>query len=382
VESLTYLGHTGPMEFHFFVIINPGFEELALSEMLSKCAPLEHHMIKGGIEVKADLNWMIKAHTWLKIPTRILLRIESFKVKDFPKLHQKFSRINWNTYLSHPHPKFEITASKSRLFHTDRIQETCESALADAFVRQPLKKDWEKFDYPPQTLFLRMADDILTVSLDLTGDPLYKRGLQKIKGDAPLRETIASALLCDLFQNQTTPVTLIDPMCGSGTFLFEAKTFHEALHLRKFSFEYAPFFKGKSIKTDSMSSTPFPIKELLGFEINEELISLYKDSTNIHFSHLDSLEKSLPSKEKPIFIICNPPYGERLKIKGSRGLFLKEALDKFLNEDAPDRMGWLVPSDFDDLFQSVKNYRTLSKRKFRNGGMAVTFWVWEKQKEI
>jgi len=378
VESLTYLRHTGPMEFYFFLIINPGFEELALEEMLSKCAPLEQKVIKGGIEVKADLDWMINAHTRLKIPTRILLRLESFKVKDFPKLHQKFSRINWNSYLSHPNPKFEITASKSRLFHTDRIQETCESALAEAFVRQPLKKDWEKFDYPPQTLFLRFADDLLTISLDLTGDPLYKRGMQTIKGDAPLRETIASALLVELFQKQTTPVTLIDPMCGSGTFLFEAKSYHEPLHLRKFAFEYAPFFKGKLIKKDSIPSSPFPVQEFVGFDINEELISRYKDTTSIHFSYLDSLKNPLPLKEKPIFMICNPPYGERLKIKGSRGLFLKEALDKFLKEDAPDRMGWLVPSDFDDLFQSIKNYRLLSKRKFRNGGMAVTFWVWEK----
>src|SRR5690606_21817544 len=134
--------------------------------------------------------------------------------------------------------------AKSRLMHTGRIEETVKAALKEALKRQPLNRDWEKKNYPPQTFYIRLVDDHLTLSLDLTGDPLYKRGLQVIKGEAPLRENFAAAFVMELCQDLEGTYTLVDPMCGSGTLLTEGLTFHRPLHLRPFAFETAPFFKG------------------------------------------------------------------------------------------------------------------------------------------
>ena len=369
------------VNYQLFLVIPPGLEDLALKEVELKCPVLEVISHKGGLELSADLDWIVKAHTKLKIPTRILLRLTTFKVRDFPKLYQKFSNFKWNDYLSHPEPEFEITCAKSRLIHTGRIEETVKKALGEAMRRQPLGKDWEKKHYSPQTFYIRIVDDELTLSLDLSGDPLYKRGLQTIKGEAPIRENFAAAFAFEILNNLEVPITLIDPMCGSGTLLTEALTFYEPLHLRKFRFEEAPFFKGRLIRLEK-SERFLPIKNALGFDVNGELLqkvnAVLDSKLNIKFTKADSLAEKLAEEDS--VILCNPPYGERLQIEGKRGSFLKEAWLKFMEVDKPLRFGWVLPSDMDDLFAKPHGYKVKTKRHLKNGGMAVTFWIWERTK--
>ena len=355
-----------------FMIVTPGLEDLALRELELKCPTEVKSKIKGGIEVTADIDWIIAAHTSSKIPTRILLRVTEFKVRDFPKLHQKFENFKWNTILSHPHPQFEISCSKSRLMHSGRIEETVQSALNKALIKQPLNRDWEKKNYPPQTFYIRLHDDLLTLSLDLTGEPLYKRGLQKIKGEAPIRENLAAAFLFELLGDLKQDVHLVDPMCGSGTFLTEALNFHRPLHLRPFAFETAPFFKGKHFQMPN-ETAPLKVKSVRGFDLNKELVEKIE---GLNLEVKDSLTEKLTSDPQTVMIV-NPPYGERIQIKGKRGSFLKNAWEKFLTIDQPMRFAWILPSDMDDLFKASAPYELLAKRHLKNGGISVTFWIWE-----
>lgn len=367
------------VSYQLFLIIPPGLEDLALKEVELKCPVSSIEVHKGGLELTASLDWIVRAHTTLKIPTRILMRLTSFKVRDFPKLYQKFVNFKWNQYLSHPEPTWEISCSKSRLNHTGRIEDTVNSALQEAMKKQPLGKDWEKKNYSPQTFYIRLVDDELTLSLDLTGEALYKRGLQKIKGEAPIRENFAAAFAFEILHDLKTPVTLIDPMCGSATLLTEALTFHRPLHLRNFAFEEAPFFKGKLVRLEN-EIEPLPSVKAIGFDINSELIKKVSFELNstlpLTLKAQDSLTEKLTDDES--VILCNPPYGERIKIEGKRGSFLKEAWGKFMSVDKPKRFGWVLPSDMDDLFSRPKNYRLINKRHLKNGGMAVTFWIWER----
>ena len=366
--------------YQFFLIILPGLEDLAHQELMEKCPIKEVEVSKGGISVMASLDWMTEAHLNLKIPTRILMRLEEFKVRDFPKLYQKFLHINWSRYLSHPQPNWEISCTQSRLNHTGRIEETVTDALKSAMIRQPLSRDWEKKNYPPQTFYIRLVDDLLTLSLDLTGLPLYKRNLQQLKGDAPLRENIASALVYELCKDLKEDVLLVDPMCGSGTFLTEALPFYTPLHLRSFAFESAPFFKGKMLKKTKSIEAHGLVTKALGFDLNEELLLKVGEEVKelpLELKTQDSVKAPITS-EVPMIMICNPPYGERIQISGKRGVFLKEAWEKFLQTDKPLRFGWLLPKDMDDLFSKPKGYRELTRRSFRNGGLAVTYWIWER----
>lgn len=364
------------MQYRLFLIIPPGLEELAREEVESKCPVSEMTLVKGGIELIADLDWIVKAHCLLKVPTRILMRIKEFKVRDFPKLYQKFSSFKWNEVLSHPEPSFEISCAKSRLMHTGRIEETIKDALNEAMKRQPLGLDWQKKNYPPQTFYVRIVDDNLVLSLDLTGEPLYKRGYQKIKGEAPIRENFASAFLMDLFRGLHQEVVLVDPMCGSATFLTEALNFNNPLHFRKFAFETAPFFKGKMVRLPLVTKK-LPVKKVIGFDLNADLIEKVKAESDLDLRVQNSLEGKIDLGEDFV-MICNPPYGERIKIQGKRGSFLKDACEKFLTVDKPLRFGWVLPSDMDDLFSKADGYRLLHKKHLKNGGLAVTYWVWER----
>lgn len=360
-----------------YLIIPPGLEELAIKEIALKLPVEKMQVGKGGIELEVDMDWIVKAHLLLKLPTRMLLRITEFKVRDFPKLYQKMLNFKWNEYLSHPEPQFEITATKSRMNHTGRLEETIREALSKALIRQPLSLDWQKKNFPSQTFYVRLFDDVLTLSLDLTGEPLYKRGLQKLKGEAPLRENLAAAFILEMFEDVKDEVTLVDPMCGSGTFLTEALHFYSPLHLRPFAFETAPFFKGQLVKKIAAENS-LPIKEAIGLDINQDLISkVYQELKHpkLKLQSADSLKTSLPQNS---FIICNPPYGERIKVDGKRGSFLKSSWEKFIQQDRPLRFGWLLPSDMDDLFPTPTGYQLKSKRHLKNGGLAVTFWFWQR----
>ena len=369
------------VSYQLFLVISPGLEDLALKEVESKCPISPIVTVKGGLELHATLDWISAAHTNLKIPTRILMRLAHFKVRDFPKLYQKFANFKWNQYLSHPEPAWEISCSKSRLNHTGRIEETVTKALAEAMRKQPLGKDWINKAYSPQTFYIRLVDDDLTLSLDLSGEALYKRGLQKIKGEAPIRENFAAAFAFELLHDLEKPILLIDPMCGSGTLLTEALTFFTPLHLRKFSFEEAPFFKGKLVKAPPAEKS-LPISRSWGFDLNGELLQKVVHelgkSLNLTLTNKDSLLEKLASEDS--VMLCNPPYGERIVIQGKRGSFLKAAWEKFLKVDRPLRFGWVIPSDMDDLFKAPEGYSLKSKRHIKNGGLAVTFWIWERKK--
>ncbi len=364
----------------FFIIVPPGLEALALKEIDLKCPVTNPTIIKGGIELTADLPWMETAHLNLKIPTRILLRITEFKVRDFPKLYAKVAGFSWNRYLSHPEPTWEIKCARSRLGHTGRIEETLKEGLAEAMRKQPLSRDFEKKSFPPQTFYVRIIDDLLTLSLDVTGESLYKRGLQKIKGEAPLRENFAAAFLSELFSGIDREVTLVDPMCGSGTFLTEALTYHRPLHLRPFAFESAPFYKGRLVRKVQLDLPPFPIKEAVGFDVNEELLAKVAPEVRelpVSLKFADTTKTRI-SVDGEMVMICNPPYGERIKIDGKKGSFLRAAWEKYLTVDAPLRFAWVLPKDMADLFSDPEGYRLRSKIDLRNGGLAVTFFVWER----
>jgi len=354
-----------------FIVIPPGLEDLAQKEIQEKCPLNNYEVIKGGILAEVDHQWIFNAHYLLKIPTRLLLRITEFKVRDFPKLASKLSALHWNDFLSHPEPLFQVTTSQSRLMHTGRIEEVFRDILAKQLTKQPLSLDWQKKKYGPQTFYVRVVDDLLTLSVDLSGEALYKRGEGLIKGEAPLRENFASALIYELLEDTLENVTLFDPMCGSGTFLYEAQAFYSPSK-RSFSFTENPLFKGKHFPIPK-TQDKLPIKSVLGHEINSSLVEkLNRD----YIRTCDSLNEQY-TLSHPLVIICNPPYGERIKIQGKRGSFLKEALAHFFTLD-PLKLGWLVPTDMEEIFKAPKNYRLKNKRRFRNGGLAVSFLSWEK----
>jgi predicted RNA methylase len=126
-----------------------------------------------------------------------------------------------------------------------------------------------------------------------------------------------------------------------------------------------------------LPTVKLPVARVIGFDLNRELIEKVKAESDLDLRVKDSVVEKL-DVGSDFVMICNPPYGERIKIEGKRGSFLREAWEKFLTVDKPLRFGWVLPSDMDDLFAKAPGYKLLHKKSLRNGGMAVTYWVWER----
>ncbi len=178
--------------YEFYLIITPGFEELALQELSRWDNGLdgEATVSRGGITLNLkSLEAGFELNRVLKIPTRILLRLSKFGCRDFPKLFKKVSSFEWENWVSdETQLTFQASSHASRLFVKKRIEQTCEEA------RERYLKSREKDPRPPgieQTILVRLDDDVCTLSIDTSGEILHKRGTRPLASEAPIRETMA-----------------------------------------------------------------------------------------------------------------------------------------------------------------------------------------------
>jgi putative N6-adenine-specific DNA methylase len=358
-------------EWTFFCIIAPGLEDLAIQEFHQKQLALglellTPQMLVGGFEITCSWELGRGLVHLLKIPTRVIVRLTQFKARDFPKVYKKISELPWTKWISHPKPQWKVSAHECRLIQTTRLEETLDEALELSFSRNPLSLRYQKENLNPETLYLRGYKDNWTLSLDITGEALYKRKIQDIKGAAPIRETLASACLFYFFQEPPKEkINLWDPMCGSGTFLNEAMNFH--LPLEK-NFNYltsilnlgVPPWKPKSACLD------FPIEKTYGSDINQELIA--KTKKDYFFHDFLKMEKSPINSQSPLWIIMNPPYGERLSLGEPRREFIQK-LATSVDKCQASKALIVTPADWPKI--PTQTMSLSSKLVFSNGGLAV-----------
>ncbi|MCB2145123.1 MAG: hypothetical protein KQI81_01525 [Deltaproteobacteria bacterium] len=202
----------------YHAITSPGFENLCHQELMAlgiDTPAMSGHA--GGVTFTGRLVDCLRANLHLRTATRILLRIDSFAATNARQLEKKSSEIPWELFLpSGRMPDFRVSSRRSRLYHTKAIAEGLQGGIA---ARSSGSSDSASSSIP-QTLFVRAVEDRFTLSLDSSGDPLYKRGLKAGPARAPIRETLAAALLMTAGYDPRRP--LVDPLCGSGTFSLEA----------------------------------------------------------------------------------------------------------------------------------------------------------------
>ncbi len=356
----------------FFLIVPPGFEKLSLEELQEKWPihfPNELPSIDlktGGIEVSCEIEYGMALNLILKIPTRILLRIESFKCRDFPKLYQKILKVNWNIYLLGKVPSISASSKNSRIFDSRKIEKCFNDGILEFFKRQPPKKKFLEAGSSslPFSIFVRFENDECTISIDTSGEPLYKRGTKILTSNAPIRENLAAGLLFYLKKHLKNPIdTLIDPMCGSGTFLFESKNFYKLSDQRAFNFKLFPLME--KIKFPQFKPKESGLFENhLGFDIDEKMVETAGKNLGIPILKRDVYAKITPM-EYPNVIIVNPPYGKRLEEKPNF-----KSLIKVLKENySPELIGIIIPADI--------KINLGKKLSFKNGGIKVNFWVFK-----
>lgn len=363
----------------FYLVALPGLEDLVEAEVREWFPNFEVKVGFGGVTVMAPLGEGLSMNQVLKTPTRILLRVASFTCRDFPKLFKKVSSFNWSEWVN-PNAKLIVHAasSRSRLKIKSRIEETCLEAWAAANKnRKPGKGT--------VSLYVRINDDMCTLSLDTSGERLHKRGDRQWVGEAPLRETIAAALIQLMARGTdvSKSVELIDPMMGSGVFPIEALSRDRLIEAREFAFET---FAAQPAALPQLLAPRPRFEQVVGYEVDHKAMkaakqNLFKVQTDLRAQvfnedFFSASPRPAPPEGQQRWVIANPPYGERLKVKEP----LKEYYVKFFaaieQKLKPDRVCLLLGADgAKGKVDFPLQWQVKEKRRFSNGGIPVIAFV-------
>lgn len=172
----------------------------------------------GGVSWSGDARSVMRANLWLRTATRVLVRVAKFSATSFAELERNAKRVPWERFVGPGRAiEFAVTARKSKLIHTTAIAERLATA-AKTKTRDPRPKTQDQSS--TQLFVVRVIRDEFEISADSSGELLHMRGYRQAVGKAPIRETLAAALLIAAEWNGDAP--LIDPFCGSGTIPIEA----------------------------------------------------------------------------------------------------------------------------------------------------------------
>lgn len=342
----------------YFAVVSPGLEKLAHEEALEKFPNATVSIVHGGLMIEGVSA--LALNQWLKIPTRILLRLFEARVRDLPKLYKKIKSFDWRPFYVDVPTTIKATSSSSRLFDDRKIAKAASDGIADSFKAiQPKKADIEKVKgKEPAALYLRFDNDNLVVSIDTTGERLDRRGVRTWVGEAPLRETYAQACLRALAKQVKTTAKLCDPMSGSGVFAREALDWTLPNDQREFSLMSYPSFKHEDVNVEISS----PFESIIAIESDEKTFkALEHNASGATLIHGNSLEKL--DIDSGLVFIANPPYGIRLKLDNPTA-FLNNVVEK-LSAYQAKAIALLVPKDI----RFKKEHKVILE--FSNGGIPV-----------
>lgn len=399
---------------HLFLAVVPlGFEQ-TLTDEIEFCHP--RVVGDGKVEFTAKIVDAWKAVAYTRIANRILMHIADFKAENFRELEKKAAEIPWELYLPAMPAQtgsgqatldIHVTCKHSRLYHSDAIAERLYNVINTCHPREggdlplatatsswrPQSRHLLAFSAaPPQNLYVNFLDDRCTIWLDLAGEELYKRGHERHVNDAPLKETIAAAMLFEISALVAAPITLIDPMAGSGTFSLEAAYMASGLIpgvCRDFALRHQPAFKpatwnhivNSANVTPKRNSSPdvtpkreaqvCPLAAIATTDISERAISIIRHNVECNplasapqgrnapaiapqvkdfFAYTaEEITGACPAGSLPA-IILNPPYGKRLDFDAPKlytriGKKLAELARDLNNAGKPLTVAILAPRD-------------------------------------
>ncbi len=358
----------------FFVVSLPGLEDLVVEEIRSWFPHLEVQQEHGGVTVWAPMAEGLGLNLVLKSGVRVLLRLHSFRCRDFPKLFKTFRDLPWNQWVQ-PDTSLVVNASSraSRLKIKKRIEETCLKAYEKARIN---KGDGTA------TVYVRFLNDQCTISLDTTGERLHKRGHRQLIGEAPLRENLAAAMILMVMKhaNVNDPVEIIDPMMGSGTFLLEATGLHHVAPQREFAFKRIPQVKAALPKA---KPPKLRIERLVGFERDPKTFEAarknLKDVQDVQLYQADFFStEPMANTQARRWVFCNPPYGERIRVEDDLKKYYETLFETTERVVKPDYACFLLPTGkVKGKFKLPVLWKIVDKRPFLHGGLPVTAFLFQ-----
>ena len=369
--------HVIGREHDFFAVVQPGFEIRSGAELRDIGLSVKDTVIEGGVEFSGRLDSCYKASLLSRTAGRIIMRIAAFRSVNYFELERLVRSFPWELYISPATEiRYRISTEKSMIYHTGKLEEIFNFGINERLAAQGIKND--EF-LCTQTVFVRNSRDLCTVSLDASGEFLYKRGTGKNISKAPLRETTAALILLEAGISNYSQI--LDPMCGSGTFSLEAAsilTRTPPASGREFPFMNWPCFRESTFRFIKNAAMEEIIpeekigKKIITSDIDPEAVKIAGSNIPEQFSKIISPETadffSLSGDiavNKKTLILLNPPYGKRIEEGIEKSLY-REIGNKVRKDFSGCGYAIIVPGHEKE---SVLGLRYDRKIPFMNGGI-------------
>lgn len=304
-----------------FLVAVPGLE----APLLAEGAALGFegaHAVPGGVLCSGDMAEAARANGVLRCAVRVLLRVAEFRAMHLAQLDKRSKKVEWARWLVPGVPvRVEAVCRRSKIYVNKAAVQRVTGALEAAGI--PVAKEAEI------SVKVRIDDDLCTISLDTTGEALHRRGHKEFVGKAPMRETMAAGFLAQMGFDGSQAV--VDPMCGSGTFVLEAAEI--ALGLmpgRTRGFAFQKMAGGGALSADrslrrgylenkELRDDPRPEPRFFGFDRNDGAIRGALANAEragvagiVAFGRAAISDLEPPGGLAPGIVIVNPPYGGRI----------------------------------------------------------------------
>ena len=376
----------------FFAVVQPGFEETAVGELHDLGVTACRSTTAGGLEFSAKLTDAYRVNLGSGTISRLLLRLFHFRATDFREFREKMAAAPWELYLKDKSAvAFAVSAGRSRLWHSGRLQEESLAAVQvrlAMYGRQVFPQGTGAAAEPLQTIFVRFDRDRCQVSLDSSGELLYKRGYDKFSIEAPLRETLACAILKSASVERYS--VIFDPFCGSGTFGLEAglifsgrpPNLHHAFAFQEWpAFRPAAFVHLRDELIGRFKGQPTPEKKKIycsdiasrAVRTTTRNLEVMGLGSLLQVSHDDFFKLPRPETDPAeVLLVLNPPYGGRLGSRDDTVTLYRRIGAKIRSDFAGCGYAVIVPGL---ELEKVLSLSYDKKILFRNGGIPVSLLV-------
>ena len=341
----------------------------------------------GKIMYKGDEKAIARSNLWLRSADRIKLKIGEFKATTFDELFEKTKALNWEDYLS-VDAEFPVSGKsvKSKLYSVPDCQAIVKKAIVDRLKRKYKQVSWFTENGPLFKIEVSILKDVVTLTVDTSGAGLHKRGFRSGQGEAPLKETMAAALI--MLTNWHPDKPFIDPFCGSGTIPIEAALIGQNIapgFNREFVSEGWHWFDKKiwdevRMEAEDVANYNQPL-DIMGSDIDHRMVEIAKANSNeaglgdlIDFKQMQV--RDISTKKEYGVIVGNPPYGERLGEKQAVEQMYKEMGQAFAKLDTWSIYIITSHPDFEQLYGKPAT----KKRKLFNGFIRTDYYqYWGKR---
>lgn len=335
--------------FPLFASSAPGLEPILLAE-LRALGITRARAVPGGVELEADRGTTARLLVSLRTASHLLVRVAKFRADRFERLEREVHEIDWTAWLVPGVPRrFRASAEKSRLYHTAAITERLQRFVAEVLDDgDPAPTE----EGPSVTVSARLVHDKVTLSLDLSGEPLHRRGYRLDPGKAPLREDVAAALVLASGWDARSP--LIDPMCGSGTVAIEAAMIGAKIapgRARRFALEHTLLGSRADVEraVRDARAAEIPGPRVLASDRDPRAVERARENAaragvTIELQAIP-LSSVAPEGLEGATVATNPPWGERLDAAGAGLDRLHAALGTLVSRLGPGARLALVAHD-------------------------------------